>query len=386
MSGPGSLEVSREKVPAQLRWALVLYAAVRLPLELLSAASDGFVPRGPGALGMPPLDGPQWLKVWLRWDSGWYVRIIRDGYAYADCTAPALPCPQASIAFLPGYPLAVRALTGFGLPLSVASFVVTHVALVAALWGLLVLGQRLLGERASASRAAVAMLAFPSAIFLSVGYAEVVFLALGVWGLLCLERRQVWAAAVLLTLGALTRSQGMLLLGAVGLVALAQRDWRVVLTVGGVGALGLGSYLAWQHVTFGDALAFMHARRGWGFVEGRPPMDIIREHWERTKVGALHLEGWLDFAAIPWLAVVAVAAWRRLGARYGLFAALVLVVPLVQGQVWALSRIALCVFPGFLLLGAWTGRRVVALGLLAAGLGFVALGGLRFVNGLFTGT
>jgi hypothetical protein len=386
MAGPGSLEGVREKVPPELRWALALYAAVRLPLELLAAASEGFVPKGPGALGMPPLDGPWWLKVWLRWDSGWYVRIIRDGYSYADCTAPGVPCPQASIAFLPGYPLAVRALTSLGAPLSVASFVVTHVALVLALWGLLLLGQQLLGERSASSRAAVAMLAFPSAIFLSVGYAEVVFLALGIWGLVFLERGRVLPAAVLLTLGALTRSQGMLLLGAVGLVALARREWRVVLAVGGFGAAGIGAYLAWQHVTFHDALAFLHARRGWGFVEGRAAADIIREHWERTKAGALHLEGWLDFAAIPWLAVVAVAAWRKLGARYGLFAALVLLVPLAQGQVWALSRIALCVFPGFLLLGAWTRSRVVALGLLAGGLGFVALGGLRFVNGLFTGT
>ena len=165
-------------MPPALLVALSLYLCVRLPLELLTITAVGTMPAGPGATGMPPLEAPRALHAFLRWDSGWYVRIIRDGYAYADCRAPATPCAQASIAFMPVYPFSVRGLMGLGLSLPLASFVLTHLALLLALWGLLVLSKQLGADQQVSTRAAVAMLAFPSSIFLSAGYAEVVFLAL----------------------------------------------------------------------------------------------------------------------------------------------------------------------------------------------------------------
>ena len=374
-----------QRVPAALLVAIAVYLSVRLPLELLTIGAVGTLPAGPGATGMPPLEGPQALHAFLRWDSGWYVRIIRDGYSYADCRAPATPCPQASIAFLPGYPFLVRGVMGFGLSLPLASFFVTHLALILAIWGLLVLAKQLGADEGGSKRAAVAMLAFPSGIFLSAGYAEVVFLALGVWGLVFVERGRFLLAALLLAVGALTRSQGMLLVAAVAGGSLLKRDWRTFLAVSGASGAAVGVYLAWQHVTYGDALAFLHARRGWGFL-GQPAVDLLKEYWGRTVSGALHLEGWLDFASIPWLAVTAVLAWRRLGAIYGLYCASILLVPMASGQAWALSRIALCAFPAFLLLGAWSKNRWVALGLLVSGLGWLAMAGVRLGNGLFVGT
>jgi hypothetical protein len=372
-------------VPAALVIALGVYACVRLPIELLTVGSVGMIPAGPGLIGMPPMEGPRPLEAFLRWDSGWYVRIIRDGYAYADCKAPGVPCPQASIAFLPGYPMAVRGVMKFGLGLPLASFLVTHLALVLALWALIELSKHKGLDEHASKRAAVAMLAFPSGIFLSAGYAEVVFLALAFWGLLFLERGQFVQAAVLLALGALTRSQGMLLVAAVAGGLLLKRDWRAFFAVSAATGLLVGAYLYWQHTTWGDALAFMHARRGWGFL-GQPPLDLLREYWNRTVSGQLHLEGWLDFASIPFLAVMAIVAWRKLGPMYGAYCAALLAVPMASGQVWALSRIALCAFPAFLLLGSWSKNRYVALGLLVCGIGWLSMAGVRLANGLFVGT
>lgn len=373
------------RVPAALIVALGLYVAVRLPVELLTIGSVGMLPAGPGATGMPPLEAPRVLHAFLRWDSGWYVRIIRDGYAYADCTAPGVPCPQASIAFLPVYPYSVRAVMKLGASLPLASFLVTHLALILAIWGVLELSKQLGAVEGASKRAAVAMLAFPSGIFLSAGYAEVIFLALALWGLVFLERGRFMLAAVLFAIGALTRSQGMLLVAAVAGGTLLKRDWRAFLAVSGVSGALIGAYLAWQHVTYGDALAFMHARRGWGFL-GQPPLDLLREYWARTVSGQLHLEGWLDFASIPFLAVMSVAAWRRLGPTYGAYCALLLLVPMASGQAWALSRIALCAFPAFLVLGLWAKQRLVAIGLMAFGLVWLAMAGLRLANGMFVGT
>lgn len=373
------------RLPPGLLLALSLYLCVRLPLEILTITAVGTMPAGPGATGMPPLEAPQALHAFLRWDSGWYVRIIRDGYSYADCRAPGTPCAQASIAFMPVYPYSVRALMALGLSLPLASFLLTHLALILAIWGVLALSGELGADQQVSTRAAVAMLAFPSGIFLSAGYAEVLFLAMALWGLVFLERRRFLLAAVLLAAGAVTRSQGMLLVAAVAGGSLLKRDWRSFLSVSALSGLVIGAYVGWQQTTYGDALAFMHARRGWGFL-GQPPLDLLKEYWGRTVNGALAMEGWLDFASIPFLAVTAIFAWRRLGAIYGLYVASILLVPMASGQAWALSRIALCAFPAFLLLGMWSKNRWVALALLSVGLSWLAMAGVRLANGLFVGT
>ena len=71
---------------------------------------------------------------------------------------------------------------------------------------------------------------------------------------------------------------------------------------------------------------------------------------------AVNIEGVLALAVC---AVLTVVAWRRVGAPYGLFAALSLAIPLsVPSSRWpllSLPRFALAIFPLFLAL-AWLGR------------------------------
>lgn len=370
--------------PVGLRVATAIYLAVRLPIEVVAVGTLGMLPAGPGLRGMPAMQGAPLLQAFLRWDSGWYVRIIEQGFSYADCTQPG-PCAQASIAFLPSFPLMVRAVMQIGLALPTASFLVTHVALLLAIWGMWELARLRGGDQALANRAAIAMLAFPAAFFLSAGYAEPLFMAAGIWGVVFLERRQLWSAAAALSIGLLTRSHGMLLVGAVGLVLLARRDWKAVFIVGGACALTLALYLGWQHATFGDALAFVHARRGWGVVD-KPALELAGIYWQRTVSGELFWEGWLDFASIPWLIAVTVLAWRHVGRIEALYCALVLLAPLWTGQIWALSRIALCAFPAYLVAARWASRPFVAWALFSTGTAFVVTSALRFVNGLHAGS
>lgn len=373
------------RLPEGLRVALVVYLTVRLPLELVAMAAQGSLPFGPGATGMPPLEGPAWLHGWLRWDSGWYVRIIRDGFSYTPCLTEGVPCAQASIAFMPVYPMLVRGFMHLGLTLPLASFLVTHVALVLAVWGLFTLAKTLRLDSATATRATLAMLAFPTAIFLSAGYAEVLFLAMGVWALVFFERRMAVPTAVLLAVGAVTRSQGMLLAAAVAMGAFLGRKWSVAVWTCLLVALAVGGYVYWQYAAFGDPLAFLHARRAWGF-NGQPALEQLSSYWYRTRTWQLGLEGWFDFFCFGWLAVCGVFSWRRFGPAYGLFLLLILVVTLQSGQAWALGRIALCGFPAFLLLGQWSRNRVVGRAMFVFGLAWVTMGALRFVHGFFTGT
>ncbi len=370
------------RLPSGLRVATLLYLGIRLPVEVIAAGTLGMLPLGPGATGVPFTEGPSWLKVFLRWDSGWYVSIIQKGYTWADCTVPQVRCAQASISFLPGYPSLVRAGMWTGLSLPTVSFILTHGALLLGIWGVSEFVRLKRGDEPEAQRAAISMLVFPSAFFLSAGYAESLFMAAGTWGLVWLYQGRLLPAACALAFGALTRSQGMLLLGAVCVVLLARREWKVLALIGGVGSLAVGGFLLWQHQSFGDALAFVHARRGWGVFDLSPAESVLR-YWRRTVSGELGWVGWLDFASIGALLMSGLLAWRRLGPIEGLFCLLVLAAPLSSGQVWGMTRIVLCAFPMFLLLGQLTVRPTVARLLFSSGFAWLMVSAVRFVNGHF---
>ncbi len=380
---PGRIATVWARLPEGVRAALAIYATFRLPVEVLLMLSRGALPPGPGALGMPRLDGPALLHTWLRWDSGWYLQIAREGFSYSPCVSPGDVCRQASVAFLPGFPMLVRAFAGLGLPVSVASFAVTHLSLLLALWGLHRLASRFF-DGAGARRAMAAMVLFPTSLFLSVGYPEVMFLAAGIWAVVFFEENRPIPTALCLCLGLLIRSQGMLLVPAVVLAALARRRWSVALVSGVATTLVLCGYLYWQQQSFGDPLAFVHARKAWGM--NQTWMELVTSYWHRTVAGEVGLEGWLDFATLPWLVVCSVLSWKRFGAAHGLFLAAIAATALLTGQVWALSRLGLCGFGVFLLLARWTERPALARVLAVVGLAAITIGGVRFSSGYFTGS
>jgi hypothetical protein len=372
-----------ENLPEGLRFALLAYLCFRLPLELALSLAAGEIPQGPGAAGMPMLDGPHWAMAWLRWDSGWYVRIIREGFSYSACLSPTDPCGQASIAFFPGYPMAARALTWVGFSVPMASFLVTHLALIVALWGLHRLAGKFLAPEGQL-RALAALLAYPLSIFLSAGYAESLLICFAVWAYVFFEEDRPLLAGLCIAAAVITRSHGTLVCAALVGGALLQRRWKMAITCALCGAAVLGSYLAWQGLTFGDPLAFSHARKAWGYVRG--PWAHLSEYVASAGRGERGLEGWFDLAAIPWLFAVCGFSWRRFGAAYGLFPLAILVTMAQAGQVTALGRVSLCAIPAYLLLGEWSARPRVRMLLLTSGLCLLMVSGLRFVNGWHTGT
>ncbi len=370
------------KVPEGLRAALFVYLSFRLPLELLLGWSSGTIPQGPGTTGMPPLDGPAWFQAWLRWDSGWYVRIIKDGYAYSSCLHDGDPCQQSSIAFFPLFPMLSRLPMKLGFSMSVSTFIVSHVALIFALWGLHRLATKLIGPD-GALPAMAALVVFPMSIFLSAAYAEALLIAFGVWAYVYFEEDRPLLAAICIGFAAATRSHGSLL--AFGLVvgAVLKRRWLMAFAISVATTLVMGTYMTWLQLTYGDALAFAHARKAWGYVG--PAWGHVKYYYESTVRGDFALEGWGDLAAAPWLLVIGILAWRRFGPAYGVFVLAIFATAAQAGQLWALGRIALCAIPAFLIIAQWAMKPKVRVALLAAGMCWVAMSGFRFVNGWHTG-
>jgi hypothetical protein len=205
--------------------------------------------------------------VLARWDGGWYLSIVRDGYPSSVPSGSGIAA-QSNIAFFPGYPLLVRGLsTPFGLSPVLVGCAVSFIAGLAATVGLWKLAVRL-SDEGTADRSVVFFAFFPSAFVLSMVYSDALFLALAVWCLLALLDER-WAAA-----GAAAAMAGLVRPTAVALclacawgAVVAIRNggsWRALVapTLAPWGALLYLGYI-WIHT--GDAFAFFKVEsRGWG--------------------------------------------------------------------------------------------------------------------------
>lgn len=277
-----------QRVPVVWRRALVATAALWLATMVVVVLAAGTLPAGEpvgvapaagfGGWDPPAVDasGGDLLGSGLvRADALWYLAIAADGYPSTAAAPPAA-------AFFPGYPALIAGLGALlGGRLVLAAQLVALVACVVALAGLQrlaglvggVAGVGAPGADGLGRRTVLVTVVFPTAFFLVAPYAEALFLAAAVWGLVLAARRRPWLAALLVLAATLTRPVGALLvvplvLGVVRGTSVdrpdATRRWLVERLVPAAGAgvalaaLGVYGWARWD-----DPLAVVHAQSGW---------------------------------------------------------------------------------------------------------------------------
>lgn len=306
--------------------------------------------------------------IWARWDSDFFLRIAQDGY------------DDASAAFHPLYPALVATLGRVFFGHYVLAGLV--VSLLAGL-GCFVLLHSLALERLGpegARRAILYLAIFPMALFLQAVYSESLFLLLVLIAFRCAERGRFVPAGLAAGLAILTRAAGLALLPSLALLAWRERDRLRAL--GGLAlALPVGAIyplVLWQQV--GDPFAFRDAQDRWhrhfshagpiggiwdGLVAGWRGLEqfVVGHGTHVSGVSPMHAaaENLQAFVFLIVFVFLAVVAWRRFGAAYGLFAVVSLAIPLsYPSSRWpllSLPRFGLVVFPFFLALAALTADR-----------------------------
>ena len=313
--------------------------------------------------------------VWARWDSVWFLRIAEHGYGSAKGAAAAFyPLYPATVALLGRVLFGHYVLAGIliSLAASFASFLLLY---------------RIAEERlgADGARRAVLYLAvFPFALFLQAVYSESLYLLLTLAAFMLAERRRFLAAGAVTGLALLTRPTAAALLPALALLAWRERERVRALASLAVAPLLFAAYPLYLWAAEGDPWQFLHAQRiwsrhlspagplggiwdglraGWAGVEQLASSSHTHVYWtpvqdsDPIRVAVLNLEA---LAFLVFFVVLAVIAWRRFGAAYGLFAALSLAIPLsVPSERWpllSLPRFGLTIFPLFLALAVLGGR------------------------------
>ena len=316
-----------------------------------------------------PTPAPIPLEIWARWDAAWYLLIAEEGYQASEAFAH-LPRyePEATAGFFPLYPLLIRALApivgGIG-----AGVLISNVCLAGSLLLLFRLTRDELGGDdgvAAGIAACAAILVFPASLFLSAVYPEALFLFLT---LVAFDRARsggFTVAGLSGFLAALTRPTGLLLMLPLALEWWGQRRkgnsrWGWLATLGP--PCGTALFMLMCARLFGDPLAFVHRQERWRGAASGPWRAFVRWWQEGPALHGAHDSTLEMLTALALLALLPLVI-LRLRAPYAIHAVATILVPLCS-TVWSFGRLALPVFPIFMIIGmaatSPAGRRLVGI-------------------------
>jgi hypothetical protein len=331
-----------------VRWRSVPWTAVgafvasRLVVAVAGLIAHQLTPRGP---------------LSQRWDGFWFTYIAQHGYPRTLIT-PGFRGPYGRFsewAFLPGYPLLVRAASAVTrLPVGFTSLAVNAVLGLAAsvlLW-------RLFAEVAgpeTADRASILFWFFPGSVVLSMAYSEALFLVTASVALLALIRRQWWLAGIAAAVAGGTRATGIALVAAAIVAAwpaLRRREWRA-LAAPLLAPLGLVAFIVYGGIRTGDYLVWHRAERLWNQhfdFSAALPGRLVRAFQVGSQTGSAEA---LVVACSVLLvgAAVLFARGERLPRVLGAYLAVTLFLSLADSFVGPRPRFVLMMLPLFLVAG-----------------------------------
>ena len=325
------------------------------------------------------LDNVPALDMWHRWDAGFYTNIATDGYTWEREGQPSY-----DMAFLPGYPLAIRAVSGLtpnGCTLSaylstcgtIGGLFISNLSLLGALILIFDLALALVDKK-TAWCTAILLLLTPISIFLSGVYSEALFMFLSVLSFWCLkqDRDQLGiyflGAVIAASLASLTRSVGVALFP-----ALLWYVWQATRTEGSritlnprsisrfllaaLPILAFGGYILWMGLRLGSPGAFFQGYQQFWGRELDPVQAFTRYFTPGVRVDLFGWwDSWIDPAATIFFLVLALIVFLRLKREWGIFALIAVLIPIMSGSLLSAPRYGAALFPFYILIGRWIAR------------------------------
>ncbi len=203
------------------------------------------------------------------YDSNFYIRIATSGYEYANDGYGHL------VAFFPLFPLFIRGVRNVGLSPELAGILINNLAFLGAIIILHTWVNEYYGK--NPARWVTSVFAwFPMSLFGTVIYAEGLYLLFSTAALRAFDQKQYGWTSLWGAIATAARPTGIALIPAFFLASWQERRgikaYFASLATGG----GLFLYSLYCQIKFGDALAFVHAQKGW-----RPSLGFDWRGWLR---------------------------------------------------------------------------------------------------------
>lgn len=343
---------SQRPTPWLTQEVLLPFLVTRLGILLIALWAVSNLPANPEY----PFGPHPGLELWTHWDGNYYLTIARDGYSYT-------PGVMSNVAFLPLYSLLLRIVTGFSHStpvLIVAGILLSHLLTLAAL----ILLYQLVAARFTPDMARWAvwsLLLFPTSYYLSMVYAESLFLLLTVGAFAAATRQKWWLVGLLGGFAAATRVTGIFLIIPLALAwwqqqprRLKQGAWLLLIPA------GLGGYMGYLAAAFGDAFLFSKAHTAWGRADSLLAMG--------TNLGALlhnplaflpTIGSRIDLAFMGMAFVLWLISLRRQPLDYTVAMLIAMALPIATFLLTSFPRHIIVTFPFFIALALLQKNRAV---------------------------
>jgi Mannosyltransferase (PIG-V) len=318
------------------------------------------------------------LSLFVRWDAGWYLRIVGTGY---DAWSPADQPGATPYAFFPVYPLLIRATVAMTrLEPATAGILISTVLFVLALFLIYEYVRELQLPRETGLAAILLICCAPQSFVFSSVYTESTFLFLLAAAMLALRRRRYLWAGLAAALLSGVRPNGIVFVVFALAWTLRNAGWRPLLrpwTDPGpmltivLAPLGMVAFWWYCFMTTGDAFAqATSVTHGWGWAPDWP-WENLRRHVRGSSTDRFWAWGSLLYFAASLLLL----RFRLYEDFAFCLACFLLFWTNVLPQ--SLVRYVLVLFPIFIGLARVTADRPLALASLAGGL--AALNGFLMV-------
>lgn len=388
MTGSGGPPTHDHRSLRRLRFPLGMWSAITAVL-LVAQHYSARISRDPHYRFRPSYGLHFFLDGWNQFDGPEYLKIVEHGYSY-------VPGQRSNIVWFPLYPICVRAVHGVIADPMVAAIVVSAVGGAAAACVYWLWLARHMDVRANQIGAFLALLVYPYAWYLfGVVHSDSLFLALVIAAFLCIEKDRLLWAGVLGALATATRPTGFAVIA--GLVAVAL-DRGGVFTVATMHAgspaglwrsrarsfvnrfavptqfhrnrltprlglpllscIGLGAYMTYLGVRWGDPLAFVHNERVY-HPGNLPWLKRAVFVWWRDSPNLSYPLTITAQGIIVALVLVSVPfVGRRFGWGYALYVFILAMIPTLSTEDFMGSgRYLIAAFPCHALFGEWLVRR-----------------------------
>jgi len=308
-------------------------------------------------IGKNPMD----ISPWIRWDSVYYLFIANNGYNY-DQNA------RSVTAFFPLYPMIINFFSNlFNIESSTAAVIISSFFCLLTCVYIYKLAKLNTFDDTIAKRVVLYLLIFPTAIFLITVYNESLFIFLAVASFYYAQKQKWFLSGIFGFFASLTRIQGVILFVALLIEYLDQRkfDFRKIkpdiLSLLFIPA-GIGSFMIYLHIKFGNALLFLSEQQKWG----RSTMPKIQNYIEmfyghfktlfsplvsdNTNFGK-NFDSDVQIIVFLIFIILSIIIFFKLRKSYGIYMLLGLLIPAYTCNLTSIQRYVLLLFPFFIFLG-----------------------------------
>lgn len=286
------------------------------------------------------------LDGWSRWDSGWYINIAQ--YGYSDTVHNV----YLNTAFFPFYPLLIKGLSYLVGNVHIAGLLISNASLLAAS----LLLYRLVSEKFDteiAQKSLLLLLVNPFSFFFSAVYTESLFLLLVTLVFFFGSSKKWLPAALCAAAAGATRLVGILTV--IPLLYFyfesIEFKWRRIhadILWLGTSLLGLGGFILFQALKFGDPFLFVKSQNAPGWKEGvnlLSALDALRISFsgDALKTGEFPAVYLIHILAFLVGLSILIVTRRKIHPAWWIWA---LVTLLVSFSVWiSVGRFLIVIFP-----------------------------------------